>query len=101
MMAGWVAKSTRFTKPVADVVRTSLVAAPTFRVMAYGSLVKVAVVAVIDFAPAVPVITRPPKLAVPELEALLRVPVKVAPLGVSVTIAVASLPVETTFPSWS
>ena len=61
----------------------------------------VAVDAVMVFEPAVPVMTKPLKLAVPELDALLLVPVKVAPLGVSVTIAVASLPVDTTFPSWS
>jgi hypothetical protein len=63
--------------------------------------VKVAVEAVMVFEPTTPVITRSVKLAAPELEALLLVPVRVAPVGVSVTIAVASLPVLTTFPSWS
>ena len=62
---------------------------------------KVAVDAVMVFEPTTPVITRSVKLAAPEMAALLLVPVRVAPVGVSVTIAVASLPVVTTFPSWS
>ena len=62
---------------------------------------KVAVDAVMLFEPASPVITRSVKLAVPEPARLLLVPVSVAPDGVSVTIALASLPVVTVFPSWS